>query len=210
MIRQDASVDLNLFPEDKIGEGRYREVYRVGKTAVKLIKPFIRKNYGVFSVDLPTNAYTKIKFGVEDFNLVEYENYRNLIQSVPRELRRNFADIYWTGVLNGRSASVSDLVCDCDGNLSKNLGSFGRVEDDFFWERMEMLEKELLRNPVTLLDIRAENIMVKNDGRNLVPVFVDYKRCGAQSYTFQPWLISKEQQKKKIARRFRRLRKARI
>ena len=69
-----------------------------------------------------------------------------------------------------------------------------------------MIEEFLLTNDIPLLDIRAENIIAQKVGDHYIPVFIDYKRLGAGTYPFQPWLIIENQRKKKMRRRFNRLR----
>lgn len=94
-----AVTDCTLQPMDfesavKIGEGRYREVFRVRNFAVKILKPSIRKNYGFFHIDFPSQFYTTHKFGIEDFNQFEYDMFKSFIERVPAEFREIYTDIF--------------------------------------------------------------------------------------------------------------------
>ena len=63
--------------EEKIGEGRYRNVYRDGDFALKVVKSHKRKTYFGFPVNIPTWMYLIVKFGFSDFNKHELGNYQN-------------------------------------------------------------------------------------------------------------------------------------
>jgi hypothetical protein len=190
-----------------IGEGRYRDVYAVGNEAVKVIKQFIRKDYGLFRIDYPAPFYIKHKFGIEDFNRFELDSYNQLMKHVPPGYTDSFSRIHRVVQKEGRSISISDLIRDSDGTLSKSLSDHGPVKDLEFWRRMSALRTLLLDNEIHLMDITGENIMVKKTEEYALPVIVDYKRYGTNTYPFQFWMLSKNEREKRIQRRFMRLRR---
>jgi len=190
----------------KIGEGKYREVYRVRDFAIKMLKPSVRKNYGFFHIDFPSQLYTKHKFGIGDFNEFEHDMFREFIERVPVEFRDKFAHIHSVGEIDGKSYSLSDLVINGDGNLSRTLAQTGAVSSYDFWSQIEELEGVLTDNTIPIMDIRGENIMVQEKSAGVVPVFIDFKRYGGRTYPVQFWLSSEKQLIAKMKRRFERLR----
>jgi len=190
----------------KIGEGKYREVFRVDDFAIKILKPHVRKNYGLFHIDFPSYLYTKHKFGIVDFNQFEYGIFRDFIERVPVEFREMFAQIHSVGKINGKSYSLSDIVVNRDGSLSKTLTQQGELDNYDFWRQIEELEEVLTDNTIQIMDIRGENIMVQEVEGKVVPVFIDFKRYGGRTYPIQFWLLSEKQLIAKMQRRFQRLR----
>lgn len=177
-------IDLSV----KLGEGKYREVFCYKGKAVKFLK------------QRPNN-----KNKVDDFNELEYENYCNFIEKVPLKFKINFAIIEWTGKINGKSASISDLIINDDGSVARSIAETGKIKDEFFWATLEKIEDLLIDSDIPLLDIRGENIIAQKIENRFNPVFIDFKRFGANTYPFQPWLRFKYQRMKKIQRRFRRM-----
>lgn len=189
--------------ENKIGEGTYREVYRAGDKALKILKPHIHK----FNVDFPTSLFTKLEYGIADFNQYEYNTYQRFIKKIPEGLRGRFAKIYSAGCYNGRSASLSELITNENGGISKSLSKFGPVSDKNFWNEIDQLESLLLEKRIFLIDIRKENVMVKESEGKLTPVLFDYKRIGARTRPFQPWLrLFPSQLAEKVKIKFQELR----
>ena len=122
-----------------------------------------------------------------------------------KESQRNL-EINYVGKINGKSCSFSDLVSNCDGIISKTLAQNGKLKNDNFWKQIEELEGVLVDKKVTITDIRGENIMVKEMGKEVAPIFVDFKRYGSITYPIQIWLSSEKQLVEKMKRRFQRLR----
>lgn len=199
-------LELSLSQPVKIGEGRYREVFRLGDQAFKILKPCVRKEYSFFHVDFPAELYTKYKFGIPDFNQFEYEVYKDFIKSIPEDFKGMFVHIHKVGRYGNRSFSLSDLVVDGNCEVSKSLLEHKPVEDQKFWERLDCMEEVLASRNVPILDIRGENIVVKEERGELFPVMIDYKRYGNKSYPMQVWLLSEQRLIGKMRRRFRRLR----
>ncbi len=190
----------------KIGEGRYREVFRVGDYALKILKPHVRKNYGFFHVDFPSHLYTKHKFGIGDFNQFEYDMFRDFIERVPAELRERFAHIHSVGEIKGRSYSLSDMVINEDGSLSSTLTQHGELDNYDFWRQIDELEVVLAEKSIPIMDICGENIIVQEVDGKVAPVLIDFKRYGGRTYPVQIWLSSEKQLIRKMQRRFQKLR----
>lgn len=188
----------------KIGEGKHREVFRLGDKALKILKLHIRKNYGLFHIDFPTNLYTKYRYGIDDFNEFEYRTYKKFIERVPPEFKDRFSRIYHAGRLDGRSFSISDLVVNSDGSLSKPLSEYDII-DSAFWRQIDELEEILASKEIPIMDIGGENIMVKEADGKMIPVIIDFKRYGRKTYPFQIWLFSEQRLISKMRRRFQRL-----
>jgi hypothetical protein len=195
-----------ISPDKKIGEGRFREAYRVGDTVVKIMKPYVCKNYGLFTIRYPARLYIRCKFGINDFNAFEYEQYKRLQSQFPKDLQGTFAKLYGTVGPFGNSISIAELVKSANGEPSKTLACHGKVKDSRFWEQLGALEQFLLDESIPLMDIRAENILVKElPDEKIIPVLIDYK-CGRRMYPFQPDLWFPSRIRAKIERRFVRIR----
>jgi hypothetical protein len=206
VVTDYAPQPIDLENAVKIGEGKYREVYRVGNFAIKMLKHSVRKNYGFFHVDFPSQWYTKHKFGIKDFNQFEYDMFREFIERVPVDFRDRFAHIHSVGKIDGKSYSLSDLAINGDGNPSKTLAQYGEIGSYNFWSQIEELEGVLTDNSIPIMDIRGENIMVQETSEGVAPVFIDFKRYGGRTYSVQFWLSSEKQLVAKMQRRFERLR----
>ena len=197
------AIQTIITPEKKIGEGSYREVYMVRNKAVKVLKHFIVKDYILFSIKYPTHYYTKLKFGIDDFNEHEFGNYSEL--KIPDEFKDNFAQIFGIEKNNGNSFSLCELILDSDGNVSKSVKEHKNIKDIDFWKNLDKLEEFLIDNRIYLMDIRPENILAKEINGSFIPVIIDYKRVGPQTYPFQFLLKSTNGIENKIRRRFERL-----
>jgi hypothetical protein len=197
-----SSIASSINPANKIGEGKYRDVYQVRGKALKILKPHVHK----FNLEFPTSVYTKLKFGIADFNQYEYHTYRKFIKEIPNKLKDRFAQIYWAGPYNGKSVSLSELVINSNGEVSESLSESGPVYDKNFWDAFNQVESLLLEKRIFLMDIHAKNIMVKESEGKLAPVLIDYKRVGARTYPLQIWLLSQSRLAEKLKRKFQRLR----
>lgn len=189
----------------KIGEGKYREVFRHGDKVIKLLKPEVVKDYRLFCVNFPISTYTRYRFGIADFNEFEHDVYQGFIARVPVDLRDSFSHIHSVKRVGDRSILVADLVVNDDGSISKPLSNHGCVEQASFWSRLADLEEILVEEQIPLLDIHAGNIIVKETDEGPVPVLIDFKRCGAQTYPFQLSLCFGSGIVKKMSRKFQRL-----
>ena len=197
--------DLSL--ENRIGEGKYRVVYRHSDYAFKVLKPYVKKDYGPFHVKFPTSLYVKSKFGIIDFNKHEYDNYLGIISQVPEEMRDSFTQIFEVFYIDRKSISINELVINADGQISKTLRGHGPVKDPVFWERLQKLEDLFLSRNIPYFDIRDKNIAVKQskDG-HMIPVFIAYKRVGIRTYPLQLHLLTNCGISRRIKRRFLRIR----
>lgn len=195
-------------PQTKIGEGRFREVYSIDGKAVKILKPYVKKNYGLFSLSFPISAYTRLKYGIPDFNQFEYDCFNEILSRIPSDMTKRFMQVYSAGKVNKKSISISQLITDWNGEVSKNLSQLGPIEDKNFWDEVNMLEDLLATKELFILDVRGENLAVQIDsaGRPL-PVMIDYKRFGQHTYPVQFWLSDNNSLAEKLHRRFDRLRK---
>ena len=196
---------LEAQPKIKIGEGKFREVYALDNNiALKLLKGTFLKKYSFFSISLPTAEYTKYKFGIDDFNVHEYETFQKFIDFIPQNYQTSFAKPLMVGEFLGRSAIITQLVKNIDGSISKSLKNHGTINDPNFWRKFDELEQILSDNKIYMLDIHDINILVQYSDSGTVPVFFDYKRLGNQTYPFQ-FLITNGQLMDKMDRRFKRL-----
>lgn len=186
---------------EKIGEGKYREVYRWENYAMKVLKPHIKKQCGPITMHIPTKIHSRIKYGIEDFNMHEYENYQTMIQKIPEEYRTAFNKIHSHGTLGKNSISISDIIYNSDGTRSKSLFLTDKITDPAFWIMLQNIHDMMFSQEIFLLDIHAKNILVQ-DGK---PVLFDYKRLGTTTYPLQAWLHIKDQKIRCMQRRLDRL-----
>lgn len=188
----------------KIGEGRYRRVFDIdGTRCIKILKPYVEKHYGPFSIRLPTRTYTKVKFGIPDFNEYEFQVYQQFFSSPPAHLRGCFERILECSELG----LVAEIVRDFNGEMSKTLEATGIVHATGFWGKLLEVKAFLIENDIPLFDgIGSSSIMVKQlDANTAMPVLVDLKWFGPQLYPFQPHLRMQQFAREKINRRFSRL-----
>jgi len=158
-------------------------------------------------VDCPLNLYTLLKFGASDVNVLEFKNYKRMMDTLPADTHQYFARILGIEENNGRSVSICELVENADGGISKTLKDTGRIADNDFWEHLEFVRQRLLEYGVPYFGTGKGNVLVKNDGISLLPVFVDVKCVGANMYLFQPWLHFKSMRERKINHAFDKLRR---
>jgi len=166
-------------PENKIEEGAIRETYISGDFVLKVMKPDARisKKLLFRRVSLLTQEFVRRRYGINDFNRYEFEQYQRLIQQVPANLLDSFSRILGVKQIKGRSTSIQELVTDADDGISRELKKHGLVDDAEFWERMDELEQFFLERGILHLGFDERNVVVRrNDG--VIPVIVDYKRMG--------------------------------
>jgi hypothetical protein len=188
---------------EKIAEGRYREVYKEGKWAVKVVKPYIRKVWGW--VNFPTRLYAKFAFGNTDLNALEYRNYNNCIGLLPLHIRDRFLPIMGVSETPSGSLCRCELVTDADGSISKTLADHGNVRDKHFWYIIGEIESALLKQEIPYFNISDKNLLVRRDGVDCYPMFVDHKRVGKMSTILQPNAWTDIGAERKIRREFKRL-----
>lgn len=201
----DSATSYSL--DEKVGEGHYRIVYRHGDLALKVLKPYRTKDYGLLRIDFPTWLYAALKFGVTDLNMSEYRNYLSLIKEVPQELINSFAKIF--GVIHSKQGSTSlcELISNADGSLSQPLEQYGTMRDSRFWVRIDKLEEFFLSRGIPNFNINGGNIVVRELGDgHIIPVLIEYKRIGARTYPLQLHLLLKSEAVKRVKRKFSSLR----
>lgn len=199
----ESLIKSNILPENKIGEGTYREVYRISDDyCAKVLRPTHLKDYFFFKVNYPTKAYIKYKFGIKDFNEYELNLFNNIKNRMPSDLDSSFAKI--EGIVN--NALIQDLVKNQDGSLSKSLLNYdSKIGNMEFWKKLQDIQEFFLDEDIFNFNVKPDNILVKNDSENLIPVIMDYKRIGPRTYPFQPQLLIRSVAQQKIIRRFSRL-----
>lgn len=199
-------LDPSLFAAEKIGEGQYREVFRSGPFAVKLLKKFRVRERWFHAAPRPLQPYVEEKYGIEDLNQHEFDHYRRLAEVVPAELRGNFCAVHWAGYHQGQSVSLSDLVINDDGRLAQPLAREGRILDPEFWSALDKIEMLLLDAGLFFTGINPDNLLVRKKGGVIQPVIVDYKWLGREAYPLQFWLRCRSGLVKKMSGKFRAIR----
>ncbi len=210
--RSMKNYSLNKLLEDisfsyKIGEGAYREVYKINDdVCVKTPKKYRTQDYGLFSLNFPSKLYTKLKFWVSDFNELEFKEYEKLKQKIPRELSANFTPIIGLTKKDDKSLLFQKLIKDYDGRLSLSLDQRGKIKSELFWDQLLALECFFIQNDIGFFNISPDNIFAKKiNEKDYMPTLMDYKRIGVKTYPCQPQLLFDGPAKRKINRRFDRL-----
>jgi len=201
-------IDLSAFTQEDVSflkSGNYRTVFQYGPYAVKFLKPTIEKKYGPFTVTHDTKKYVRKWFGIDDLNEHELQNYRRLQKEMP-EYDENFACVLEVRKLKGVSMSICELVTGMEGHRAPLLLEHGKVRDSQFWAQMYSIEQALLERNIPYLDASAYNVVVKTTEAGKIPVFVDHKRLGREMYPFQVLLRFSCCGKRKIRRKFARMR----
>jgi len=188
----------------KIGGGKYREVYRQGETAAKIVKPKWETRIGRMRL--------WIKFGTSDLNKLEKFNYDNYIASLPVVVSDYFAHITGRSCSQSGDLVICELAKNSDKTPARRLKDYGSINDLMFWNRISILEKALIEWKVPFFGINDENVLVRewrelNVGYERYPIIVDLKRCGYRTTVFQPQVQIKKGFEAKIHRAFDKLRK---
>jgi hypothetical protein len=167
-------------PENKIGEGAIREVYVSGNLVLKVMKPDARisKKMLFGRASFQTQDFVRNRYGIDDFNRYEFEQYQKLMLQVPADLLDSFSRVLGIKQIQGRSTSIHELVTDADTSISRELKEHGPVDDAGFWERMDKLEQFFLEREILHLGFDERNIVVKSTADKTLPVIIDYKRLG--------------------------------
>lgn len=201
----DEAFEKAVYPENQIGEGRFRRVYRFQDKAVKILKRKVKKDYWLFSVSFPTGTYTYLKYGVRDFNEHEFKVYNLLERRLPDEFRDNFGKVLDLGYSIYGSLLVSELILDSKCQVSQDIKCRGKIKDESFWKRLDQIVEFLSDNRIYFLDINPGNILAREVNGVLIPVFIDYKRIGPQTFPFKSWLRIKSLAERAFRRKMNRL-----
>jgi hypothetical protein len=199
---EDSTVSGLVGKLEKIAEGRYREVFREGKWAVKVVKQYIRKARWF---NFPTRLYARVVFGNTDLNAIEYKNYRDCIELLPMNIRDRFLPIMGISETSTGSICRCELVTNSDGSISKTLAEHGHVRDKYFWYILGEVERALLKLEIPYFNISNKNLLVRRDGVDCYPLFVDHKRMGKMSTILQPHAWTEIGAERKIRREFKQL-----
>jgi len=192
---------------EKISEGFYREVYRSNEFAVKRLRPHITKKLLFTKVRIPVSLYVLVRFAIRDLNKYEYKLYQSVISKMPSDLHKCFARVHKPIRDDKTSYSINELVLDDDGQISKTLLEYGKVNDKHFWSLINKVEKLFLQNHVYYLGISGYNICVKRRANGcLIPVLIDYKRIGIRTFWHQLPLYFPYFIRLKMRRRFQKVR----
>jgi hypothetical protein len=189
---------------EKIGEGGYRECWEVLNTnlCAKSLKKKITKSYwGKINIYFSSTLYTRLKFGICDFNQWEYK----IFKSLPKELH----DYFPRNLQMKEDLLIMERPRDYDGAYSQTVGEMGSVSNVAFWIHVNKIVEILLVRQLFLLDVfyRGNNILVRKiSPQEWRPVLTDVKRMGRSTYPFQPLLFSQKEQQKKFCRRLERFR----
>ncbi len=191
-----------------VGSGAYRKAKIVGNNVKKTALHARKKNYFGFRVSYPMRPYVLLKFGIRDFNVVDFQNFKRFFGNPPADLKESFAKVLGIERRHGVVVLKQELIRDFDGNPSKNLEQAGKISDPKFWKRFREIVNFLAEKNIPFLDLAKKNILVKRKSQNTaVPVLFDYKRMDAKYYPFQPWLLTKNGRKNRLLRRAKKLEK---
>jgi hypothetical protein len=189
----------------RIGNGDYREVYRQGNTAGKIVKPQWKTLVG--------KLLLKVKFGTDDINALEKFNYEHYVAQIPVRIRDYFISVTGRSFSKSGDLITCELAANSDGTPAKRIKDYGLggISDRMFWDRMGILEKVLIDWEIPFFGINAENVLVRewkelNVGCDKYPIVVDLKRFGYRTTVFQPQVKLKKGFEAKIHRAFDRLR----
>lgn len=145
------------------------------------------------------------KFNIWDYNEHEQKMSEAAVSVLRDSFSVNLNLVSEVGQLNtGNSYSVSQLVRDSDGNISRSLKDFGRINDSAFWNTLDQVITRLSENNVYLFDLNPRNILVRQTEMGRAPVLFDFKRVGLNFYPGQPWLKVPSLARQKVWRRYER------
>lgn len=191
----------------KINNGSFRQVYSNGQVVFKTINPYTEKRFLFIPLLIPTKLYTRYLYGVDDLNAAEYHNYQALLKHIPVDLADSFAKILTIIEHNNEKVLVGELITDADGTISPTLKQHDPVSNDKFWTRLDCIEQFILSNNIPYMDIGPNNLAVKTLANgNSIPVIIDHKAIGINFRPFQLDLKFKSMLRRKIKRKFQRLR----
>jgi hypothetical protein len=172
-----------------VGEGKFRKVYSLNNKAVKILKPFVLRDFLLFQVRSNLIQRTKHRYSIDDFNSYEFEMYQDLMSKIPSDYKKYFARIDGVGRFREFFVSVGDLVLDFDGKISPSFERFGKIErDNIFWYKLQNLHDVLEESEIYFGDLSSRNICIKTEINPLdnlpilSPVIVDFKRIGEHTY----------------------------
>ncbi len=194
-----------IIPENKIGEGTYRNVYRISPDlCAKVLKLKHKKNYNLFEINYNAQLYTQLKFGIANFNEQENINYTRIKHKIPKDLASSFAKIH--GLFE--DYLIEDFVLNENETISKTLHEHeSKITNPVFWKKLYQIRDFFIDERIHNFNINPDNVLIKQIDSKQIPVITDYKRIGPSTYPFQPQLRIRHFAEEKLKRRFERLKK---
>jgi len=190
--------------ENILGEGKYRLVFPVNdETCMKIVKPKKTKRIGPFSFQVNTALYLLVTNRVRNINQQEFKNYSAFISQISPEIKSSFGELIG---LTQEGNLLAKIIRDWDGRISKSLTQYFGLKNPSFSNQLEKIEQEITSKAIPYFNNTPHNVLVQwvsPDEAN--PVFIDYKRFGYRSYSFQPALLLTSGVKRKISSEFERI-----
>jgi hypothetical protein len=126
---------------------------------------------------------------------------------MPSDLHKCFAQVHKPIIDGNTRYSIQQLVIDHGGQISKALLEYKKVSDEHFWNLIDELENRFIENRIYFFSGLSSNICVKKQAdERLIPVLIDFKRCGRRTFWYQPPLFFPYFFRLKMQRRFERIR----
>ncbi len=179
---------MNMELSEKIGEGHHRECFAVDGENL-IVKKLKRKKQ--------RSCFLKKLLPVRNVNAEEFQLYKSLPGSL-KEYLPSYMEMK-------DDILIMERITDYDGNFSKTVLEYGRIENDNFWEETERIARILTEEKVWMFDIfhHGNNIVVKKISEDtFIPVLIDFKRVGWRAYPLQLNLLFEKEKRKKFRRRF--------
>ncbi len=184
-----------------IGIGRYRTSYSVdGDICIKEVNKELSKKIFGLEFKLDTKSYLKNIYGIENLNEFEY----NIFKELPTEFKEflpSFTEIGAGDIL------YQELIKDYTGDKSINLKEFGKIRNDYFWNKIHYLKFLFEKNNLYFYDVFSygNNIIVKRIAENKYqPIIIDLKRIGTKMNKIQPLAYFEFGRNYKFQSRFKR------
>gem|GEM_PF-7052581 len=144
--------------------------------ALKVSKDHTLSKLAGVSYRIPSWAHGFIRYGNTDINRAEWDVYRRYFSNPPDELSNSFVRVRRHVRVKRGSVLVSETVKDFDGNYSRTLTDYGKVNNPLFWKRFDEVANWIVRNRIPLTDWNSNNFVVKRvSATELIPVLIDYK-----------------------------------
>ncbi len=190
---------------EKIGEGRYREVYCDGNLCFKFPKKYLLKRYCGYELKYPLQRYSQYKFGIRDINVYELEIFRHVTSTLDSPLLKQIVSLSDIQETTRGQALVGELIMNSDGSVARSLRSYKGATNRKFWETLREICFSLENKGFSYFGLSDENVVVRETSEGVEPVVVDLKRIGRRMLPFQPLLLFRGVRQSKIQRALERL-----
>ena len=177
---------------EKIWEGNYRKCYKVEWLENFCIK--IPKK----TIELEKSLRKTLVHSIINLNQIE----KNIYNKIPGSIKKYFIK---TRLI--KHCSISEIAKDYNWEESKSIWEFWKIDNPLFWEKVDNIITELIKNEIFLFDSFSEtNLFVKQISENEIePLITDFKReWWLPYYLLQMNLISKKEKEKKFLRVIKR------